>query len=97
MTMTRSHTTPIDKLLVPTAHAVEPSAARATASRSAGGWMTETLDKCVSLTAKRLAAALAAAVARPSLLMRCATGLAREGRIARPAGFRRPRFDTALV
>jgi len=97
MTMTRSHTTPIDKLLVPTAHAAEPSAARDTAPRSTGAWTTETLDKCVSLTAKRLAAALAAAVARPSLLMRCATGLAREGRSPRFAGSRRSRFDTALV
>jgi len=54
-------------------------------------------EVCAVLTAKRLAAALAAAAARPSPSMRCASGLAREGRSASfPAPGRRAEIDTRL-
>lgn len=69
MITTLPRTTPTHSLLVvPTAHAAEPSATRADGVGAATGEANETnvLDLHVSLTADELAAALAAAAARPS-------------------------------
>ena len=83
MTKTLSRTTSTASfLVVPTAHAAEPSATRISAVAAAEMWKTDktnVLDRCVSLTANELAAALAAAAARPSPSTRNATGLARGG------------------
>ena len=111
MTKTLSLIALLSLLVVPAAHAVEPSAAPKNAAQWCKAWKagTETeqlnllfpgnagfvatfttkagngLDKtnlfgrCVSLTAKKLAAAQAAAVARPSLSKRCKADLARGG------------------
>jgi hypothetical protein len=65
--------------VVPTAHAVEPSAAPNRARTGNGRETTNIFDRCVSMTAEKLAAAMAAAAARPSLSTRCNEALARGG------------------
>lgn len=98
-------------LVVPAAHAAEPSATPKNAAQWCKAWKagtqtqklselfpgstgfvttfttkagngldkTNLLGRCVSLTAKKLAAAKAAAAARPSLVARCKADLARGG------------------
>ena len=98
-------------LVVPAAHAAEPSATPKNAAQWCKAWKsgtqteklnvlfpgntgfvatftmkagngldkTNTFGRCVSLTAKKLAAAQAAAAARPSLSARCKAYLARGG------------------
>ena len=98
-------------LVVPAAHAAEPSATPKNAAQWCKAWKagtqteklnvlfpgntgfvatftttagngvlkTNTFGRCVSLTAKKLAAAQAAAAARPSLSARCKASLARGG------------------
>ena len=98
-------------LVVPAAHAAEPSATPKNAAQWCKAWKagtqtdklnllfpgntgfvktfttkagngldkTNTFGRCVSLTAKKLAAAQAAAAARPSLSARCKADLARGG------------------
>jgi hypothetical protein len=98
-------------LVVPAAHAAEPSAAPKNASQLCTAWKagsqleklnalypgnggyvaafttkagngldkTNIFGRCVSMTAKKLAAAKAAAAARPSLSTRCKEALARGG------------------
>src|SRR6187431_211767 len=63
--------------VVPAAHAVEPSAA----PNAGWSWSDKTniFGRCVSMTAVKLAAAQAAASARPSLSKRCTMALARGG------------------
>jgi hypothetical protein len=111
MTRTLPLITLVSLLVVPAAHAAEPSATPKNAAQWCTAWkagqQTEKLNtlfptntgyvatfttktgngldkknlfgRCVSLTAKKLAAAKAAAAARPSLSARCKTALARGG------------------
>jgi hypothetical protein len=74
--------------VVPAAHAVEPSAAPNAGWRRSGFDKTNILDRCVSMTAEKLAAAQAAAAARPSLSTRCKAALAREGSVSGSLGRR---------
>jgi hypothetical protein len=62
--------------VVPAAHAAEPSAAP-----NGARWSDKTniFGRCVSMTAEKLAAAQAAAAARPSLAIRRTKDLARGG------------------
>jgi hypothetical protein len=98
MTRTLPHTTAFAFSVVPTAHAAEPSAASKSAARRCTGWKTQKLTEVVpgggndldaslldlseSLTAEKLAAALAAAAARPSPV------LARGGSVRETVGHR---------
>ena len=61
--------------VVPAAHAAEPSAA----PNRAWSDKTNIFGRCVSMTAEKLAAAMAAAAARPSLSSRRTKDLARGG------------------
>ena len=80
MTKTRSLTTVLRlTLVVPTAHAAEPSAAPNPARSWNGREKTNILERCVSMTAEKLAAAMAAAAARPSPSTRWAWDLGRGG------------------
>jgi hypothetical protein len=80
MTKTHSLTTLLRLVfVVPTAHAAEPSAAPNPAGSRGEREKTNTFGQCVSMTAEKLAAAMAAAAARPSLSTRWNRDLARGG------------------